>query len=396
MSKQQPNLRAIVEFLVVGICTFAFSVLLVGVGAALFGPNAASSRDYIEYWAAGQQIVHHQDPYDEDAILQLERSAGYPANFTVQVMGNPPSALPLLLPLGMVCPRTGLLLWELLLVTALITSIYLIRKMYGRPKSLLHLLGFSFAPTLSCLLAGQVGILILLGLVLFLRWHLTRPFLAGASLWLCLLKPHLFLPFGLVLLIWIALTRSYKILAGTAVAIGVSCLVATMINPAIWTQYQSMMKIERIDRLPLPSLSPMLRAYVYPHSMWLQCLPAFLGCVWALAYFLKRHHEWDWLEDGSILMLVSVFVTPYSWFFDQVILIPAVLHGVYSTRSRTYVAIFALISAVIEIAALRGVKLDSKFYLWTAPAWLVWYVLATRPSRAIHVCELALEADPAV
>jgi hypothetical protein len=396
MSKWQLNLRAILEFLVVGICTFAFSVLLVGVGAALFGPNAAGSRDYIEYWAAGQQIVHHQDPYDEDAILQLERSARYPADLTVQVMGNPPSALPLLLPLGLVGPRTGLLLWELLLVTVVITSVYLIREMYGSPKNLLHLLGFSFAPTLSCLLAGQVGILILLGLVLFLRWHLSRPFLAGASLWLCLLKPHLFLPFGVVLLVWIALTRSYRILAGTAAAMGISCSVATMMNPAIWTQYQSMMKTERIDRLPLPCLSPMLRVYVYPHTMWLQCLPAFLGCVWALAYFLKRRHKWNWVEDGSILMLVSVFVAPYSWFFDQVILIPAVLHGIYSTRSRTYVAIFALMSAVIEIGALRGVKLDSKFYLWTAPAWLVWYVLATRTSQTIDARNLASQISEAV
>jgi hypothetical protein len=396
MLKPKLNLRAIADFLVVGICTGAFSVLLVGVCAALLGPNAAGSRDFVEYWAAGQQIVHHANPYDDKAILELELTAGFPPGISPQVMGNPPSTLLLVLPLGWVGPRVGELLWELLLLAIVLASIHMLRAMYGFPKNLLHLLSYSFAPALTCWLAGQVSIFILLGLTFFLRWHLSRPFLAGVSLWLCLLKPHLFLPFGVVLLLWIFVTRSYKILAGTAFALGVSSAVATLVNPAIWTQYAEGMRTERIDRLPLPCLGAMLRTYVFPHTVWLQCLPAALGCAWALGYFLRRRDNWDWVEDGPILMLVSVFVAPYSWFMDQVILLPAVLHGIYSTRSRTCIAIVALISAVIEIGAIRGVLLDSKFYLWTAPAWLVWYVLATRPSRAIHVRELALEADPAV
>ena len=50
----------------------------------------------------------------------------------------------------------------------------------------------------------------LLGLVLFLRLHRSSPFLAGVSLWLCLLKPHLFVPFGIVLIVWAIVTRSYS------------------------------------------------------------------------------------------------------------------------------------------------------------------------------------------
>lgn len=396
MLKQPMSPRAIAEFIIVGICTFAFCVLLVGVCAALAGPNAPGSRDFVEYWAAGQQIAHHQDPYNNAAILKLERSAGFPPDMTAQVMGNPPSALPLVLPLGLVGPRLGLLLWELLLVAALVTSIALVREMYGRPNNLLHLLGFSFAPVLSCLLAGQVGIFILLGLILFLRWHLSRPLLAGVSLWLCLLKPHLFLPFGVVLLMWIVVSNSYRILAGTAIALSASSAIATIVNPAVWSQYAAGMRVERIDRLPVPCLSAMLRTYVYPHTIWLQCLPAILGCTWAIVYFLKRRNEWDWTENGSILMLVSVFVAPYSWFMDQVILVAALLHGVYSTRSRNLVAVFALLSAVIEIGALRGVKLDSKFYLWTAPAWLIWYVFAARSGQTIDLRDLETETNPAL
>jgi len=43
--------------------------------------------------------------------------------------------------------------------------------------------------------------------------------------------------------------------------------------------------------------------------------------------------------------------------------------------------VFALMSAGIEIAAIRGVVLVSPFYLWTAPAWLLWFLIATRNGK---------------
>jgi hypothetical protein len=255
----------------------------------------------------------------------------------------------------------------------------MIAAMHGRRKSPLNLLAYSFAPVLSCFISGQVTIFILLGVVLFLKLHRTRPFMAGASLWLCLLKPHLFLPFGVVLLLWIVVTRSYKILAGTACAVAAGSILASIMDPLVWIQYAQLMRDSKADRLSIPSLSTLLRHVVYPHSFWLQCLPACLACVWAVVYFLKRRKEWDWIKHGSVLLLVSVLVAPYTWFMDQAVAIPALLRGAYLTRSRTLIAVLALLSAIIEIGLIRNIPLlYSVLYVWTAPAWLVWYLLATR------------------
>ena len=393
------NLRAVAEFLVVAICTVTFAATTIGIFASMFGRGAAGTRDYVEYWAAGQQLAHHGNPYDSDAIFQLERSAGFPSGVPTLMLGNPPSALLLMLPLGLLGPTTGEFVWELLLLASLIGSVGMVRAMHGHrsPNSLLHLLGYSFAPALSCLLAGQVSLFILLGLVLFLRWHGSQPFLAGVSLWLCLLKPHLFLPFGTVLLAWIVLTRKYKIFAGIAVGLGVSSAIATVLDPHVWIQYAQMMRAARIDRVLMPCLSSLLRYYVPPHTLWLQCLPAGAGCLWALVYFLKRRGEWNWLKNGSILMLVSVLVAPYTWFMDQAVLIPALLYGLYFTRSRSLVAILALMSAVVEIEILRGLPLlHSKFYLWTTPAFLAWFVIATRSRQRISMPHLATDGNPAL
>ena len=103
------------------------------------------------------------------------------------------------------------------------------------------------------------------------------------------------------------------------------------------------------------------------------------------------------MEHGSLLVLVSVLVAPYTWFTDQAILLPALFGGVYLTRSRTVITTLALASAIIEVANFRGIPvLHSAFYIWTAPAWLAWYLYATKHRDTKNVCEAPLLADRGV
>jgi hypothetical protein len=377
--------RAIAEFLVVGISTVAFAFTIVGIIVSVLGSDAAGRRDFAEYWASGYQLAHHANPYDGTAILGLERSIGSSPTVPVLIMWNPPSALLLVLPLGFLGPQTANLLWSVLLLVCLVVSVQMVRIMHGRPKNQLHLLGYSFAPALVCLMAGQVSLFMLLGLVLFLYLHRSRPFLAGVSLWLCLLKPHLFLPVGVVLLVWAVTTRSYKLLAGVVVSLGFSIGIAVLWDPLVWSHYVQMMSAStaQLQQEPIPCLSIILRWTISRKTMWLQYVPSILCCIWALAYYRKHRDRWDWIEHGGLLTLVSVLFAPYTWFVDQAILIPALLHGVYLARSQGLIAIFALASAVIEIEALRGPQLThSVLYLWTAPAWFAWYLYTTKSSYA--------------
>jgi hypothetical protein len=400
MLMQPKKLRTIAEFLVVGICTATFALTIVGICASVLESDAAGSHDFVEYWASGQQLAHHANPYDGNAILGLERSVGFPSGTPVLIMWNPPPALLLVLPLGFLGPTTADLLWLLLLLACLAASVRMVWIMHGRPKNQVHWLGYSFAPALACLLAGQVSIFVLLGLVLFLRLHRTHPFLAGVSLWLCLLKPHLFLPFGIVLLVWAIITRSYKLFVGTAIALGASTAITFILDPLVWVHYRqmmSMMSTARMQQEIIPCVSIVLRWIISPKTMWLQYLPSALGCIWALAYFRKHYDHWDWMEHGSLLMLVSVLLAPYTWLMDQAILIPALLHAAYLTRSRSLVAILALASAVIEVGILRGPPLlHSAFYLWTAPAWLAWYLYATKRNYTTNAYEAPLLAGGAL
>jgi hypothetical protein len=93
--------RRIAEFLAVGVCTVAFALTTVGICSSLLGSHAAGSCDFVQYWAAGHQLIHHSNPYDEHEILPMERAAGYPSGLPAFIMPNPPTALPLVVALGL-------------------------------------------------------------------------------------------------------------------------------------------------------------------------------------------------------------------------------------------------------------------------------------------------------
>ncbi|MDR3774117.1 MAG: glycosyltransferase family 87 protein [Terracidiphilus sp.] len=369
--------------------TLAITALFLCV-APLTG-QIAGARDFVVYWATGQQLANHANPYDADAMMRIERGAGLPAGYGVLFMRNPPWALPLALPLGWMGVRAGALAWSLVLLGCLWGSVHMVWQMHGRPSRLLNFLGLSFAPALVCLIVGQTSLFALLGLVLFLRLNGRRPFVAGMALWLCALKPHLFLCFGVALVAWVVVSRSYRVLLGAAAALLASSAAAWWIDPAAWADYAHMMRTYGIEKEFIPCWSVVLRLWVSPQTMVLQSLLPALGCGWALVYFWKRRHGWDWVRDGGLLVLVSILCAPYCWVFDQAVAIPALLAGAYRCRMRGLLVILALASVAIEAGLVSGVKLPSPLYLWTAPMWLAWYLLAMASVRMAESAETAVD-----
>ena len=366
------------EFLIALVAGLALTITALLLAIQLTG-NLAGSRDFVSYWATGRQLVQHANPYDRNAVSALEHASGLDVR-AVLIMRNPPWALPLAYPLGFLGLRVAAILWSLILLACLLLSVRIARQLYGSPPNRLHWLALSFTPALICLTMGQTALFALLGLVLFLRWHQHRPWLAGAALWLCALKPHLFLPFAAALAAWIVFSRAWKLAAGAAAALALSSAVASLIDPHAWLDYTRLMRSPSVENEFIPCLASAVRQWIDPQATWLQYLPAALCCIWALLYFWRRRAIWDWKTHGDLLMLVSLVAAPYCWFYDQCLAIPALLEGAYATRSRNLLAVLALAILVADVE-ICAVRVTSPLYLWTAPVWLAWYLLATARTR---------------
>jgi hypothetical protein len=360
-------------------CIIAAGVcVIVGMYVAGLSDKNAAERDFISYWAAGEQLAHGANPYDFGAVRSLELAEGRDPGEPLLMMRNPPVALFLAYPLGLANPKTALILWLLTLLGALSVSIWILWLLNGGTESRFHLFGYLFAPALTCLMAGQIGIFLLLGITLFLWLHRSRPFLAGAALVVCALKPHLFLPFALVLLLWAARSRAWRMLAGFSAALAASCALSFWLDPQAWTQYGQMMRAGGAVNEAVPVLSVAFRNLVDRNAAWLQFLPEAGACAWALWYFWTRRNRWSWMDEGLLLLLVGAMCTPFGWLTDESMLLPAVLAGLYrAAEARRSIVPLVLIAGAVLVEVLAGVKVTSFFYLWTTPAWLAWYLWAT-------------------
>lgn len=346
---------------------------------------AVTQRDYIEYWAAGQQLVRHADPYDFDAIFALEKQNGMTTN-EPRVCFSPPVALEFVLPLGWVKAKTGLIVWLMAELGSILVSIWLIWSLCGRPDTRLHLLGLAFAPVVACQMAGQIGAFFLLCLALFLALHRTRPMIAGVVLMPFALKPHLFVPFAIALLIWCAARRSFSILLGAFLALAISCAASLAVDPHAWAQYSHMTATYPLMDWFVPTVGMGLRYLIDRPARWIGFLPEMAACAWAAWYAWKHREHWDWMGNGQLVMVVSLLCAPYSWISDQCLLLPAVLITILeSTKTSRVLFLFLVLDGIMLAQTLTLASMTSWWFVWTAPAWLAWYLYATRsgPRRPI-------------
>ena len=384
--RRSAHLRALGGALLLSACALLAVATVVCFLLVHVSRQMGGNRDFVVYWATGRQLVEQRNPYDQSALTLVEQAAGLPHRYHVGYMRNPPWSLPLAWPLGLVSLRSAAIGASLILLAAFTASVHLLLMMYGCRDRIVRSLAFTFAPALICLIWGQTSLLVLLGLVLFFRLNSTHPFSAGASLWLCLLKPHLLLPFAVVLLVWIVVTRRYATLAGIGLTFLASVLVTFRLDSEAWTQYKQMLSYSGVTTDPIPAVSVLLRMHTAPAVMALQFAPAAVACIWAVAYFWPRRHFWDWPRDGSPILLASLLAAPYAYLNDHVVVLPALLLAAGRMSSRSLLGWLAGISALLEAAFFANWWSPAPFYwatLLVGPVWVILYWSARRASSTV-------------
>lgn len=349
-----------------------FALVALAYGLALQAKNPTES-DFIGYWAGARQLAGHANPYGKPACLALEKAAGY-AGFEPRVTPSPPIALFLLAPFGLLGAKAGLFAWTMTLLALLAFSLRRLGVALGQPRSLAPLAGFVFAPALTCVQAGQLGILFLVSITLFLGWVRRRPLLAGAALLPLALKPHLFLPFALALLGWIALRRAGRVLAGACAAALAGAAVTFALDPGVWQHYLAFVHASALEGRYTPTLSVGLPLLFHVHAEALRFLPTALACAWAVLYLRAHHARWRWEREGLVVLAVSLACSPYAWFTDETVLLPAVLAAFLSARRAAWAVAAVAALPLVELAL--GADIKSWTFVWTPLAWLACALIA--------------------
>lgn len=349
-------------------------------------------RDSIAYWAAGKLLVSGHDSYHAGRVLELERSQGYSERKPL-VLRTPPWSLFLVIPLGLTNAFAAWVGWIALSLGAVVVSIRLCWKMYGnevRAPAIFLIAAYLFAPIPACLVAGQMGLLLLLGIALFFWCARTHPFLAGMALILPFAKPHLLSLFWVVLVFWVGREQQRRLLAGFIFAFVMATAIAMAFDPATFQHYRAMLREASIGHEFIPALSGVVRLLLFRKLFWVQFIPMAVGVLWACWFYWRNRALWDWREHGPALLVVSVLTTPYAWLTDEVVLLPAILQAavwVYTKRhllaasSKFVVSIFAALNLLLLLILNAKVPFATGIYFWSSLVWFGWYFYSRRVRR---------------
>jgi len=350
----------------------AAAIVLTGL-LVISAASHPASKDYISYWSAGRLLIHHADPYSSTQVLALEKTQGY-SEIKPIIMRNPPWALFLVVPLGFGNSVIGLLLWT---VAAAGCILIFIRLLKVAPEN--RVFAFLFAPALAAICSGQSSPFLLLGFSLFLRFYQSRPFLAGTSLLLMAIKPHLFLLFWMLLLVDCIYRRRFLILAGGVSALAVGTAFSMCLDARVWQHYLAMLRASELDNEFFPTVSMLFRLLIDARANWLLFVPSALAMFWGLWYYARNRDIWDWRIHGMLLMLVTVLVSPYGWFSDEIVLLPSIAFAFTISQKRKYSVevIVAINSVALLVLLIAHPSLTSCAYLWTPLAWLAWFLYST-------------------
>jgi Gpi18-like mannosyltransferase len=311
--------------------------LLLTLASYALAVRLVNSIDYLKYgtdfssfWMSAKLILQGKSPYDIVAWGQgFQRfSLGY--LLTPVFLYPLPLAL-LLTPLGWLPFQSAYIVWVTFSLLMILASMVFLLSLETNPRRKLFFVPLLiemmlFRPTILTLTQGQVSglFLFVLALCAFL-FQKGKWFWGGFLLGLLALKPNLGLILIVLVGIWLLLNKKWMALCGTLVS-GIFLLIAGLIyNPAWVTQYLHVGSTKLSQTFggspTVWGLGALISHNQIKTTLILGSLAGLLilfGFFWSI---LRAHAV---LRPVSVLALavsVTLLVTPYTWTYDQLLLI---------------------------------------------------------------------------
>ena len=308
--------------------------LLVWVGRAVI-PAGTACPDYICYWAAGENLLARQSPYDVEAQTRIQHALGW--DRTKDGLGIY-EFLPFYYPpwFAMLCAafvplgyETARIAWPMVNLELVFLTAYLLRDLVpGVPRSVPLAVVPLFIFTITAVIVGQTSPLIFFLVVV--AWRLLEGGLdraAGMVLAWLTIKPQLTAVLLLAVLLWAIRRGRWGVVQGFAAMLALLCLASFALLPTWLTEM-----LDATRRTPPPTdYFPWIGTSWYLllkgaglRSWWLLAAYMALAIPFLAAVLRAALDRSCPLRDVlSVALLAADFVAPYGRHYDfPLLLIP--------------------------------------------------------------------------
>ena len=365
---------------------FLCFVLIVVGGYSLTRPL----QDFVEYWTSAHLFVSGKNPYSVGEVSRYERALGW-AQPTPLMNPTPPWTLPLIAPLAFVKSYSmAWVLWVGTLTMMVFFSSRQLLDLYAKGRRVFRsesywseaAIGFTFVPVLYCLKFTQITPFVLLGIASFLHFqNRNRPILAGLSMTLAAVKPHLVYLLFASLVLSIRRKESRIVLFSLLLTVAALSAISAAVCPGVIHDYLEFSRSGYLKIWP-SAIGALLRLSGSAESFRLQFLAPLIGGFWLLCYWEKLAKHWDWRERMPMLITVSVLTTAYGWIFDQVLLLVPIiaLSAALSSADGKIARQPVIWYSVLNFALIFGTVLSRTIPFVLAPLALIFTLWRVSPT----------------
>jgi len=267
------NTSKIILILLLGAITILFPISL---------PRGAGDWDLQAYWSSAYLFAHGQDFSDPLALGEIEHTLTTRDDPETLFSWFSPIGNVALLPFTLIPFTKAVYYWLILNIIILFSSANLIWENSDSRIWIPLLAVFSFSMTVVSLVFGQINFLEVLGLALFLALSKSkRQYLAGASLVLTTIKPHLVILTLPIILLDLLRKKEWKALTGFALTLAFCFAILFAFYPpwmqSFWSVVTSGMNTVR-ETPNLNGLLVLIGEYNLGKLIWLISLLS--GIVW--------------------------------------------------------------------------------------------------------------------
>jgi hypothetical protein len=377
MTRSSPLVRVVLILLLGGIILL-FPIAL---------PSGAGDVDLQAYWGSSYLFAHGQDYSDYDLLGEVQRSLANRTRTDTQYAWFSPVGNVVLLPFTLIPFTRAVYYWLILNVMIYFYSTILIWEQGGKRVWIPLVAVFSFALTLISLIFGQINSLEVLGLALFLSLGKSKkPYLAGASLVLATIKPHLVIITLPILFLDLLRKKEWKAVTGFFIALGFCFIVLFAFYPPWIQSFLTVVTsgMNTVRETPnVNGLLVLIDEYTIGKLLWLVTL--ITGTIW----WWIRGQNWDTRTFIDISVTVGLIVSPIGWSYDQVILIFPIL-GLLSwavngqlPRQTSRMVVAILIMGNLTAYILRTFTPSDVWFFWVPLVVLGLYLYGQRHPKSI-------------
>lgn len=368
--------------------TFAIAILLLPVSL----PFGAGDWDLQAYWSSTYLLAHGQDFSNTQALGEIEHTLTTRQDPSTLYSWFSPIGNVVLLPFVLIPFSKAVYYWLVLNIAILFCITVLIWENTNARIWIPLLAVFSFSMTVFSLVFGQINFLEVLGLALFILFSKTnRPYLAGASLVLTTIKPHLVILTLPILFLDLIRKKEWQALVGFLVTLAFCFVVLFALYP-LWIQ--SFFKIilsgmSTVRETPtINGLLVLMGEYRLGKLLWLIVL--LIGIIW----WLWDGRNWDRHTFVDLSLIIGMIVAPVGWSYDQVMLLFPILKLLswavadQLPGKTSKVIIVSLISANVFSWFLRIFSPSDVWFFWVPLLVLALYLIAKKQIQNLSLMSI--------